>query len=215
MFLPVLFSALFLSIFGDGELVPPEVTYPDYALEEMETVSGNDAGAQLLADSVSGLEEQIQALTESNNALSDEVQALAAGSGSAAEAYLSSTLIDVMERVVNGKPFCKYVAYRVSYDDSNAGTLVYGTRCTSTSSTVTVYNGCLVEYYRYRPNTSSQWQYRYTVTPVDSYTVHYGSNTLLYTNCIPGYPTLGFNLVPLLMIACIAVVLLFVFRKGD
>ena len=217
LFLPLVMTLTVSSnsLFGDDALIPPDVTYPSYAVEELETVSGNDPGTQLLVDSVSSLEEQISALSESNEALSSELQAIASGTGNAAEAYLSATLIDVMERVVNGKPFCKYVAYRTSYDDTNAGTLVYGTRCHTTGTQITVENGYLVEYYRYRYNTSSQWQYRYTVTPVDSYTVRYGANTLLYTNCLSGYPTLGFNYYLLLIGALAIAVLIYAFKRGD
>lgn len=203
-------------LFGETELTPPEVVFPDYAVEQMESVSGNDASdVPLLTNSFASLEEQILALSESNEALSDEIMALASGSGYAAEAYLSATIIDVMERVVNGRPFCKYVAYRVSYDDTSAGTLVYGGRCEVTDNSITVYNGELIEYYRYRTGSSAQWQYRYTVTPVDSYMVSFGDRTLLYTNCLKGYPTLGFNYTACLILLLVAVVLFFVFRKGD
>lgn len=220
MFLSNMIFSLFMtlaatgSLFDDVPLYPQEVVYPSYAEEEMNSVSGNNPGYQQ-GETVAALEEQIQALMESNEAIALDVQALSSGYGNAAEAYLSSTIVDLMERVVNSKPFCKYVAYRTSYDDANAGTMVYGTRCQVSGSTITVTNGYLVEYYRYRYNTSSNWQYRYTVTPVESYTVNYGSNTLLYTNCLSGYPTLGINYTWVLIAVIVLCVVIFALRKGE
>lgn len=240
------------SLFGDQELIPPEVVYPDYAVTE-QTVSGGDSYTtiQVLLPSaetassntidLSGLEAQLQeqllsssannaALLDQLQAISDgqeqaalsvssgnasllaELKAISAGQEQAAENYLSATIVDVMDRVVKSHPFCKYIGYRTSLNNATDGTLVYGNRSTSSSGSVTIYDGYKVDYYRYQYQSGYQtyYEYRYTVTPVDQYTVNFGSNTLVYTNALSGYPTLGINytgylLVGLIFIAFIVV----------
>lgn len=189
------------SIFGTGELIPQDTTPPDYAQEEFNTVSGGDyfpgfsesleAPAESPVPELSELQEQVNFLLEENAALQDEIMLLNSGSASAVEAYLSSTLLEVMERVIQGNPFCSYVAYRTDLSDSNQGTLVYGKRASVSGNQITIENAKVVTYYRYRYSSSYNWEYRYNVQEYDSYSVSYTSNTLLYTNVLDGYPTLG------------------------
>lgn len=227
------------SLFGGQDLIPPEVVYPDYAVQ---TVSGGDTYVQVLMPQTSsantvdlaGLEAQLQEqlMTSSANsaALLEEIQSLAAnqeqaalsvssgnasllaelkaissGQEQAAENYLSQTIVDVMDRVIRSHPFCKYIGYRTSVNNATDGTLIYGNRCTSSAGSVTIYDGYKVDYYRYQYQSGYQtyYEYRYTVTPVDQYTVNFGSNTLVYTNALSGYPTLGINDTGILIVGFI------------
>lgn len=250
------------SLFDTADLIPAEVSYPDYAvIEQTQTVSGNDITVQVLVPStdpapvyvttssnnvdLSALEAQLQEqlMTSSANsaALLEEIQAMSAaqdqaaaeylgsvssgnasllaelraissGQEQAAENYLSAAIVDVMDRVVNSHPFCKYIGYRTSLNNATDGTLVYGNLSSSSAGSVTIYDGYKVDYYRYQYQSGYQtyYEYRYTVTPVDEYTINFGSNTLVYTNATSGYPTLGINytgylIVGLLFIAFIVV----------
>ena len=200
------------SLFDGQELISPETTYPDYAVIE-QTVSGGDAHTtiQVLTSSTntSGIESSLQEqlLTSSANsaALLAELKAISSGQEQAAENYLTSAIVDVMDRVVRSHPFCKYIGYRTSVNNATDGTLVYGNRSASSSGSVTIYDGYKVDYYRYQYQSGYQtyYEYRYTVTPVDEYTVNFGSNTLVYTNALSGYPTLGINYTGYLIVGLI------------
>lgn len=196
------------SLFDGQELIPAEVAYPDYAVIE-QSVSGGDAHTtiQVLAPSAdtsgieSALQEQLLSSSANSAALLAELQAISSGQAQAAENYLSSTILDVMDRVVSSHPFCKYIGYRTSVNNATDGTLVYGTRSESSPGSVTIHDGYKVDYYRYQYQSGYQtyYEYRYTVTPVDQYTVNFGSNTLVYTNALSGYPTLGINYIGFLI----------------
>lgn len=205
-------SANFGSLFDGQELISPEVTYPDYAVIE-QTVSGGDAHTtiQVLTSSTntsgieSTLQEQLLSSSANSAALLAELKAISSGQEQAAQNYLTSAIVDVMDRVVRSHPFCKYIGYRTSVNNSTDGTLIYGNRAVSSSGSVTIYDGYKVDYYRYQYWTGSQtqYEYRYTVTPVDEYTVNFGSNTLVYTNALSGYPTLGINYTSYLVVGLI------------
>lgn len=246
------------SLFGDQDLIPPEVTYPDYAVTE-QTVSGGDTYTtiqvlmpsnetsssnsadmsaieaqlqeQLLSSSVNSAallaelqamaanqeqaaEEYLSSVSSGNASLLAELKAISAGQEQAAENYLSSAIVDVMDRVVKSHPFCRYIGYRTSVNNATDGTLIYGVRSSASPGSVTIYDGYKIDYYRYQYQSGYQtyYEYRYTVTQVDQYTVNFGSNTLVYTNALSGYPTLGINytgylIVGLVFIAFIVVLL--------
>lgn len=203
------------SLFDGMELIQPEISYPDYATV---TVSGGDATIQVLTPSAntsgieSALQEQLLSSSANSASLLAELKAISSGQEQAAENYLSQTIVDVMDRVVRSHPFCKYIGYRTSVSNATDGTLVYGNRSSGAPGSVIIYDGYKVDYYRYQYQSGYQtyYEYRYTVTPVDEYTVKFGSNTLVYTNALSGYPTLGINytgvlVVGLLFIAFIVV----------
>ena len=211
------------SLFDGQELISPEVTYPDYAVIE-QTVSGGDAHTtiQVLTSSTntSGIESALQeqlltssansaallgSVSSGNASILAELRAISSGQEQAAENYLTSAIVDVMDRVVRSHPFCKYIGYRTSVNNATDGTLIYGDRAVSSPGSVTIYDGYKVDYYRYQYQSGYQtyYEYRYTVTPVDEYTVNFGSNTLVYTNALPGYPTLGINYTGYLVVGLI------------
>lgn len=198
------------SLFDDGqELISPEVTYPDYAVIE-QSVSGGDAHTtiQVLTSSTntsgieSALQEQLLSSSANSAAMLAELQAISAGQEQAAENYLTAAIVDVMDRVVRSHPFCRYIGYRTSLNNATDGTLIYGIRSSASPGSVTIYDGYKVDYYRYQYQSGYQtyYEYRYTVTPFEEFTVAFGSNTLVYTNALSGYPTLGINYTGYLII---------------
>lgn len=211
MFVNVMCTVFFIGSIlftGNEGLVSPDVMLPDYAVDS--SVSGGDSLLSSTPDDDNIFSNDVTLFSEG-------MESLAAAQSSAAEAYLSTAIIDVMERVVNGKPFCRYVAYRNSVSDSSTATLLYGTRSSSSSgSSITVENGYKIDYYRvaYQNGYQTYYEYKYTINPIDEYTVNYSNSTLLYTNCVPGYPTLGFNYSFILLIMVVAVLLIFIFRRN-
>lgn len=197
------------SLFDGVDLIPPEVTYPDYAVIN-QTVSGSDAltTIQVLTPSAntsgieSALQEQLLSSSANSASLLAELKAISSGQDQAAENYLSQIIVDVMDRVVRSHPFCKYIGYRTSVNNATDGTLVYGNRSTASPGSVTIQDGYKVDYYRYQYQSGYQTytEYRYTVTPFEEYTVNFGSNTLVYTNALSGYPTLGINYAGVLVV---------------
>lgn len=200
------------SLFGGQELIPAEAVFPDYAVIE-QSVSGGDAHTviRVLTTSAntsaieSALQDQLLSSSANSAAMLAELKAISAGTDSAAENYLSSAIVDVMDRVVRSRPFCRYVGYRTSVNNATDGTLVYGIRSEASPGSVTVYDGYKVDYYRYQYQSGYQtyYEYRYTVTPFDEYTVNFGPNTLVYTNALPGYPALGIDYTGYLFIGLV------------
>lgn len=197
------------SLFDGVDLIPPEVTYPDYAVIN-QTVSGSDAltTIQVLTPSAntsgieSALQEQLLSSSANSASLLAQLKAISSGQEQAAENYLSQTIVDVMDRVIRSHPFCRYIGYRTSVNNSTDGTLIYGNRSSGSPGSVTIYDGYKIDYYRYQYQSGYQTytEYRYTVTPLEEYTVNFGSNTLVYTNALPGYPTLGINYAGVLVV---------------
>lgn len=184
-------------LFDATVLIPPEVSYPEYSV----TVSGGDATIQVLTPSANtsgiegALQEQLLSSSANSASLLAELKAISSGQEQAAENYLSQAIVDVMDRVVRSHPFCKYIGYRTSVNNATDGTLIYGNQSTGSPGSVTIHDGYKVDYYRYQYQSGYQtyYEYRYTVTPIEEYTVSFGPNTLVYTNALPGYPALGAN----------------------
>lgn len=178
--------------------------------DQLLTSSANNAALlaelqAMSASSNSSAEAYLSTVSSGNASLLAELRAISSGQEQAAENYLSQTIVDVMDRVVRSHPFCKYIGYRTSLNNATDGTLVYGSRAESSPGSVTVYDGYKVDYYRYSYSSGYQtlYEYRYTVTPVDEYTVKFGANTLVYTNALSGYPTLGINYTGYLIVGLI------------
>lgn len=158
----------------EATLIPVEDTTPPYAAS---TVSFGD---------VSALSFQLEQLQSDIAVLADEETR--AVSQQASQAYLSATIIDVMERVLKNHPFCDYVAFRDTLDDSSSGILVYGNRAEVSDNTVVFPDAFCVRYYR--TYTNNRYSYNYTVQEVSDYVVAFNDYTLLYTNVLEGYPSL-------------------------
>lgn len=207
------------SLFDGVDLIPSEVVYPDYAVIN-QTISGSDGltTIQVLTPSAntsgieSALQDQLLSSSANSASLLAQLKAISSGQEQAAENYLSQTIVDVMDRVVRSHPFCKYIGYRTSVNNATDGTLVYGNRSSASSGSVTIYDGYKVDYYRYQYQSGYQTytEYRYTVTPVEEYTINFGSNTLVYTNALSGYPTLGINYAAVLVVGLLFIAFLLV-----
>lgn len=105
--------------------------------------------------------------------------------------FPNTSAVTVFERVLNGLDGnIKYLI--LSGSNTEYTYLYYGTSVDVSGSTITFsapYTLCT--YYQYRPNTSSAWQYYYTVQQRTSGTDYFNlTNQLVYTNIVDGYPDL-------------------------
>lgn len=101
--------------------------------------------------------------------------------------YPNASAVSVFTDVLNGiDGNVEYFIY--SGSDSNTAFLAYGDHVEVSGSSWTLSGDVfLVSYYRYRLNTSSPYEYCYTVNSVGDITIDV-TNKLVYTNAVDGYP---------------------------
>lgn len=178
---------------GDGlysstDDLPSEEEYNDMVGAEVEkelspdeetVVSGGDAGNT----SVAGSEELVSLLSET-------IELLSSDSANVLGTFNSSVL-DFMDRIVDGKPDYKYVAFRTSSSDTYATTMYLAKKASYSGNTITFSDDCVaVRFYRDSSSGYNNYLY-YTINQVGKSTVTIGSNTIVYTNVIDNYPLLG------------------------
>ncbi len=166
-----------------GEAAVPDVSGGDPAPD----VSGGDA-----VPSVSGnvvvINNELD--TGALDGIQSDVSFLAAQQASSS-GYLSSSAVDVFDRVVNQYGYAYYCAYR--YDNDNYNSLLYlANGCRVDGATVTLEDALRVRLYRqYAGGSSYNYNYYYTVQDAGDVSINFGGNLMYYTNCLDGYPSLG------------------------
>lgn len=196
--LPVSASSLFDVTEEDSPYsadINPEETessLPDYAVDE---------NGEVLADSVpsvSGNDAVTDAVTYSDveTIVASALAETRSTDLSIADAYLSSTIVEVFSRVADGLPVgWKYVAYRLDSSDSSEGYMLASDSASVNGNYLVFASGSqLIHYYRQAVSTGYQttYQYKYDVVEIGTeYRVPYGSGQLIYTNMISGYPVLS------------------------
>ncbi|MCM1191051.1 MAG: hypothetical protein NC123_04375 [Butyrivibrio sp.] len=193
-----------------------EVLNPEPESEDDFSVSGNDL--ELIEPSVpySEVESLVDTLVE------ESLAETRAANLSIADAYLSSAIVDVFSRVVDGSPaHYKYVAYRLNANDANEGYLLIDSRAKVNGNCLEFSPGAqLCHYYRYSYTSGYQtyWNYKYDVSEItDTYRIPYTNGQLIYTNMVSGFPVLSENnekhLGSILIPVCICAVIFFVMRR--
>lgn len=145
--------------------------------ESFNTVSSGDAGSasEVVVIDNSASEELLMTISE-------DVQYLVEAS---VDGYLSSSIVDVFDRVVDSHDYNYYVAFRGS--DSSEGYLYLSNYCSSNSL-----DDCtVVHMYRASSGENYSYDYYYQVSYDDSESFNFGNNAMYYTNVVPGYPELG------------------------
>lgn len=198
------------------EIKEEESSLPDYATDEYGEIlmnqntalkdalypdSDSDTGLCFSSDdnagTVSGNDQPLSpTLEDMENIMESALSETRATNLSIADAYLSSAVVDVFSRVVDGLPVhYKYAAYRLNASDGNEGYMIYGPKAKKNAASLDFEPGSqLVHYYRIQRSSSySTWyEYKYDVTTVtDTYRVPYHSGQLIYTNMVPGYPVVS------------------------
>lgn len=180
-----------------------ETVFPDYATnEDGDFLINNDTTLDDVLNPVSVSGNDLETVPPS--VTYEEVEALVtealadsrAANLSIADAYLSSAIVDVFSRVVDGYPtHYKYVAYRTNSTDSNEGYLLIDSTAKVNGNYLEFSPGAkLCRYYResYTSGYQTYWNYKYSVTETyDTYRIPYANGQLIYTNMVSGFPTLS------------------------
>lgn len=204
-----------------NEVLNPDFDSFDTEITDMEeSVSDGDAlsGQVSYADMQSFLANQLT-LADVEALLEDSLADTRAANISVADAYLSSAIVDVFSRVVDGCPaHYKYVAYRVNSSDGNEGFLLIGPDAKVNGNYLDFESGTMFcHYYRsqYTVGYQTYYNYKYDVTQTyDVYRVPYNSGSLIYTNMVSGYPVLsednqthiGSLVIPVFIVFCIFII---------
>lgn len=106
---------------------------------------------------------------------------------SSQQGYLSSNIVNVFDRLVDGGSYRYYVAYRGNGEDSNSGYLYLSNKVNGNQL-----EECQV-IHMYRVNTGNNYEYtyHYDVYYDDAEYFNLGNGSLYYTNISTGYPSLG------------------------
>lgn len=158
--------------------VPEEIVEEDLieSVEEdpIDTVSSGDAAPEVVVNNSAS-----EALLMT---ISEDVQYLVEAS---VDGYLSTSIVDVFDRVVDSHDYNYYVAFRGS--DSSEGYLYLSNYCSGNTLT-----DCLVVHmYRASSGENYSYDYYYQVSYDDSESFNFGNNAMYYTNVVSGYPELG------------------------
>lgn len=139
-------------------------------------------------------EQTIQIVTDNTEeiALLSEAVELMAENSSTVTGTVNTTVLNLMDRMVDSYPdYYKYAGFRIDSDDSYRTTLYLSKRATSDGNTIAFGDDCIaVNFYRYYENNYSSYVY-YDVTESPNASVDVNSNSIVYTNALKGYPSLG------------------------
>lgn len=105
---------------------------------------------------------------------------------------VNSTVLTLMDRMIDSYPsFYKYAGFRTSDDDSYASTLYISKSAKVEGDTITFGEDCVaVDFARQVTNNYTGYIY-YNVIESPSASVNVNSGTIVYTNIMKGYPSLG------------------------
>lgn len=172
------------NIFATSE----EVESAQSTEEPLTSVSGGDAlPSETVEPSVIIMEEN-----EEEIALMTAMVDLLAENSDSATGTLNSTILTLMDRMIDSYPsYYQYAGFRTDADDSYASTLYISKNASVDGDTITFGSDCIaVEFYRYTTsNYNGYIVYNTYESPYASVTVN--SNTIVYTNALDGYPSLG------------------------
>lgn len=124
--------------------------------------------------------------------LSDTVELLSENS-STVTGTINTTILDMCDRIIDDYPsHYKYAAFRIDSDDSYRTILYIAKKAKLDGDTITFSDDCIaVNYYRTTISSGYSGYIYYNVTDSPNATVTIGSNSIVYTNVIEGYPVLG------------------------
>lgn len=157
-------------------------TQEDNTTQEDEVSSGDIAGTTVVYTDTS----------EMVSLLSDTVELLSENS-STVTGTINTTILDMCDRIIDDYPsHYKYAAFRIDSDDSYRTILYIAKKATLDGDTITFSDDCIaVNFYRTTISTGYNGYIYYNVTDSPNATVTIGSNSIVYTNVIEGYPALG------------------------
>lgn len=166
--------------------------------DTLQSVSGGDASGSpvyvpvpadtLSADDVATVVSDT--LDDNLSTLQSDVSYLAGETASSA-GYLSSTILDTFDRVLQQYEYDYYCAFRTG-SDSYSAVLYLSDTYTFNGSSLNLDDSLRVELYR--TNTGggyNNYQYHYSSSSAGDVEITIDNDLMYYTNCVPGYPALG------------------------
>lgn len=150
--------------------------------------------------------------------LTNMVELLAENSDSAT-GTVNSTILTLMDRMVNNFPsYYKYAGFRTSSSDSYSSTLYISKDANVSGSTITFGTDCIaVDFYRVTTDNYNGYIV-YNVSDSPGASVNINNNTIVYTNALDGYPSLGTKSIfteEWLWIGLLAVAVIIIFTRRN
>lgn len=166
-------------------------------LSDISSVSSGDA---------SGIYSYDNAVILSTDAYNDLIDTLSLISNPSI--YPNSNSLSVFLDVLNSYDYNTY--YFIVAGSSSSDVYMYtGDSYDFNGNTLYLSGNTKVHYYyTYRPTSSSSTQYLYTVSNTNNPSINF-NNTLIYTNCVPGYPDIIPHTDQKLNLSVICIVVLF------
>lgn len=128
------------------------------------------------------------------SALSEGIELLASDNA-AVNGYVSDTVLDLMDRIVNAFPASfEYIGFRTDVDDAYAAVLYVGEKGSGYGRSVRFEGEVLQVTFSRTGSAYDRVPYLDTSTLSDL-TVTVAPRSVVYTGCLPGYPTLGDRVV--------------------
>lgn len=238
MFMNLLTFALTAFISVNGQLVEVEKTsdeYMKYSTESVTDIGNTDNLYTTSEEVIEPTEEPIEVSTvsggdaatfvvvEPNNdeeiALMSTMVDLLAENSDTATGTLNSSVLTLMDRMIDAYPsYYKYAGFRTDEDDSYASTLYISKSAEVNGNTITFGDDCVAVHF-YRNTTNNYSGYLYFNTADSPYaSVDVNRNTIVYTNCLDGYPALGTKSVfseEWLWIGILAVAVIIIFTRRN
>lgn len=181
------------------------------------SVSSSPSVPMEIMDSISQIQSDNASISNQLQQLSDDIEVLSAASTAS---YPSASFVDVFRMVLQSLPSnTKY--YVFSGSDSTEAYLYYSKNGGHANGNILTLDSdiTICRFYRYRPSSSSAWQYHYSVSTQGSGDSLDTTGYLVYTNLLEGYPDLLsqverdhsslpnlFIVVPLILIALFTII---------
>ncbi len=200
-FLPILALTTFIAVNGNVVEVPTDspaaIAYEENSItdigseEYFESLSSNQPEA---TDTVSGSDFPPEAPSDNAEIVSllEDSVALLAENSSSVTGAINNTILDLMDRMIDDYPsYYRYAGFRTSEDDTYQSTLYIAKKATVNGNTITFSEDCIsITFDRYYYTDRSSYIY-YTVKDAPNASVSLENRSIVYTNVLDGYPSLG------------------------
>lgn len=211
----LLFSAIltaFISSNGNVVAVDPDSTaYQEYIAEADTDIGDNTINESTLSKTAESPEDETGNIvpdtltvsdgnssvtyldtTEMVSLLSDTVELLSENS-STVTGTVNTTVLDMCDRIIDDYPsHYKYAGFRIDSDDSYRTTLYIAKKATYDNGIISFSDDCIsVNFYRTESGYGYSGYIYYNVSDSPNASVYIGDDSIVYTNVIDGYPTLG------------------------
>lgn len=200
--LPIMLLTTFISLNGQIAQVPvdspqaiayqqTETDIGKYNFDSTHSTDVSDGDA--LPDVSSGDSNPIMMFSDPQitELLNEQIELLAENS-STVTGTMNSTVLDLMDRMVDDLPsYYNYAGFRTNVDDAYQATLYLSKSASFNNNVITFGDDCIaVKFFRLSQNNYNYYLTYERYESPDS-TVRINDNTIIYTNVVDGFPSLG------------------------